>query len=1033
MKRICAVLTAGLLCLGLTACGADGQAEVQTGAVEETGASETAEGTYAYEEKESFGEDSFSIPWTLTLNGDGTYSLHTEGPMGEDTYTGTYTMAGSNVTTSAPKEADVNIMAGWFNEDYSCEWIINEEDHTCAPAKAGTQEGESGVPEGVPGGMPGMSTEPFVYDGEYYTDVQYAQISASDVMDIYLPDTDEATPVVVMIHGGAFRMGDKQMDAVTKCFGVLLDHNYAVATINYRLSDEATYPAAVADAKAAVRYLKANADQYGIDAENIYIRGESAGAYLANMVAVTSDVEELNGDVEDNLEQSSSVKALISFFAPIDWYNMDKDFAELGVTEAQRPMGITSQENSAESAFLGQNVAEDEAKTAATNPINYVEGMSQSQFYAFIEHGDADTNVPYVQSERLYDALSTKYGTEYVTLTILPQAAHEDAAFYTDENLAQIIEFLDAVPRYAKQDREKEEIPVFDEIQITNKTMELLDCKDAWTFDETNCCWCLEDILYTQKATTPKFQRLSIFVPKPYMRAGGEIDPEGEMNGYTARTVPVIFENNSAGYMQMPHTWLEGPRCYAHQYLKQGYVYVTCGNRGHESRDAEGKLCGKAPVNLVDLKTGIRFIRHNRAWIPGDMDKIISVGWSAGGAMSALLAVTGNNENFIPYLEENGAFMEESDAVYASQIYCPIVDLEHADLAYEWLFFADRENEASPAGPAGTMTAFEEALSGKLKEAYVEYFNSLKLVNPDNGEILLLSSDGRSGSGYDYLMKKLNEAAGIYFAKLEKGELPQQYSPEDYLRGNYTYKIPAPMGGPKEEDKADLMQGHAGPGVALQKTPMTGAEKQPTPPSLGDMVSRPPKGVPYQPPTPPMMEVKGKDKSEWLSWDGERAVVKDLDSYVLNHRRRMKPCTSFDILRNESGENKVFGTREHPNMHFNTYIAKAILELKEQFPEEYEKYYGEYAAVRGDAELARRIYMINPLNYIGTDEKSDMAKYCRIRVGASDADTAFSVSMTLALKLAEAGIPTDYRFVWEQPHCEADYVGEVIDWIESIV
>lgn len=575
---------------------------------------------------------------------------------------------------------------------------------------------------------------------------------------------------------------------------------------------------------------------------------------------------------------------------------------------------------------------------------------------------------------------------------------------------------------------------MFDEIQITNKTMELKDCKEAWTFDEKNQCWCLEDILYTEKATTPKFQRLSIFVPKSYMKAGGEIDPAGKMNGYTAKTVPVIFENNSAGYMQMPHTWLDGPRCYAHQYLKQGYVYVTCGSRGHESKDADGKLCGKSPATLVDLKTGIRFIRHNKENVPGDMEKVISVGWSAGGAMSTLLAVTGNNAGFTSYLEENGAFMEESDAVYAAQIYCPIIDLEHADLAYEWLFAADKENEASPAGPSGVMSPFEEALSVKLKDAYVDYFNSLKLPNPDNGEILCLSADGRSGSGYDYLMKKLNEAASTYLAKLKRGELPEQYSPEDYLRGNYTCKVPAPMGGPKEKDKADLMQGHAGPGVALHRPPMeAGMEKPGEPPSLGDMVSRPPKGVQHKAFEPPMMEVKGKDKSEWLSWDGNNAIIKDLDSYVLNHRRRMKPCTSFDVLKNESGENKVFGTPEQPKMHFNATIAKAIQELKEKFPVEYEKYYEAYAAVLGDKELEKRVYLINPLNYIGTEEKNDSAKYCRIRVGASDADTSFSVSMTLALKLVQAGISTDYQLVWEQPHSEADYAGEVIEWIESIV
>lgn len=574
---------------------------------------------------------------------------------------------------------------------------------------------------------------------------------------------------------------------------------------------------------------------------------------------------------------------------------------------------------------------------------------------------------------------------------------------------------------------------MFDQIPITNETLELKDCKAKWTLDEKHRCWCLEDILYTESATTPKFQRLSIFVPQPYMKAAGEIDETGEMNGYTAKTVPVIFENNSAGYMQMPHTWLDGPRCYAHPYLKQGYVYVTSGCRGHESRDAQGRLCGKSPASLVDLKTAIRFIRHNRESLPGNMDKIISVGWSAGGAMSALLAVTGNNDKFMPYLKENGAFLEESDAVYAAQIYCPIVDLEHADLAYEWMFATDPEHEASPAGPAGTLSPFEQALSAKLRVAYVDYFNQLRLRDPDTGEILNLTADGRGGSGYRYLMKKLNESAAAYLTKLERGELPEKYSAEDYLRGRYTYRKPAPKGESGKE-QADLMQGHAGPGVALA-APLAGAGgKRPgEPPTLGDMVSRPPEGVTRQPFAPPMIDAQGKDKSEWLSWDGQRAVIKDLDSYVLNHRRRMKPCTSFDVLKCESGENKVFGTAQQPVMHFNTVIAKAIGELKEDFPEEYARYYWAYAAALEDQALENRVYLINPLNYIGTVEKSDMAKCCRIRVGASDADTSFSVSMTLALKLAQAGIPTDYQFVWEQPHCEADYPGEVIAWIESIV
>ena len=88
-------------------------------------------------------------------------------------------------------------------------------------------------------------------------------------------------------------------------------------------------------------------------------------------------------------------------------------------------------------------------------------------------------------------------------------------------------------------------------IPIVNKTMELADCKDNWSFDEEYQVWCLEDILYTPKATTPKFQRMSIFVPKPYMSAPGVIDLRGVMGKYTSATAPVVFENNSAA--DAPH------------------------------------------------------------------------------------------------------------------------------------------------------------------------------------------------------------------------------------------------------------------------------------------------------------------------------------------------------------------------------------------------------------------------------------------------------------------------------------------------
>ena len=547
--------------------------------------------------------------------------------------------------------------------------------------------------------------------------------------------------------------------------------------------------------------------------------------------------------------------------------------------------------------------------------------------------------------------------------------------------------------------------PMNDDIPITNAAMELSDCRDKWFFDEKYGCWCLEDVLYTAKADVPKFQRLSIFVPKEYMNSDGTPTE-------ASRKVPIVFENNAAGYMQMPHTWLGGPRCYAERYLNHGLIYVTCGCRGRESRNEKGELVGKSPVSLVDLKTAIRFLRHNKAALPGNFDRIISVGWSAGGAMSALLGVTGDNKRYDPYLEAAGAFMDESDAVFASQIYCPIIDLEHADQAYEWCFGADKTSEDCMCGPAETMTPFKEMLSQKLAARYVGYVNRLDLKHPQTDEPLTLDPGGRSGSFYDYLMDCLNASATDFLSRLEAGRLRRDYSAADYLCGRYTFEVPAPHGGNAH---------HAGPGVALEERPM----------SLGDMMSRPPRGVPYVERKPEMIQRQGGDKRAWLSWDGQKAVISSLDDYVLNHRRRMKPCTAFDALNMDSGENHVFGSPQTDYAHFNPAVGEAIEAMRGDFPEEAEKYAKAFD-VSGDAALSERVFLINPMNFIGTDEQSTRAKHYRIRVGAFDADTALTVSMTLAVRLANAGYPVDYALVWDQPHSEADHPGEMLSWIDGI-
>ncbi|MCD8212426.1 MAG: hypothetical protein LUC17_05310, partial [Oscillospiraceae bacterium] len=242
--------------------------------------------------------------------------------------------------------------------------------------------------------------------------------------------------------------------------------------------------------------------------------------------------------------------------------------------------------------------------------------------------------------------------------------------------------------------------------------------------------------------------------------------------------------------------------------------------------------------------------------------------------------------------------------------------------------------------------------------------------------------------------------------------------------------------GPDDSDMKENNMAHfAGAGVNVDAGGPPEDEGPAEPPSLGDMVARPPRGVPFEPgPQPEQTEAQGKDNSAWLSWDGKRARIKDLDTYLLNHRQRMKPCTAFDAMSDESNENRLFGecNKEKDFMHFDSYVAPALEQLKDQFPDDYAEYYEPYCEALNNPEQEKCKYLYNPFNYVTQPENTHAAKYNRIRVGASDADTAFTVSMALACKMKEYGSDVNYELVWDKPHCEADYPGEVIDWIKGI-
>ena len=299
-----------------------------------------------------------------------------------------------------------------------------------APAVEAPAEG---MPPGPPPGgemgvMPGATT--FASVPPTFADLAYADQSDAQKLDLYLPTTGVGPfPVVVMIHGGGFMFGDKADGAGLTGVDQLLEAGYAVASINYRLSGEALWPAQINDSKAAVRYLRAVAAEYNLDPDNFGAWGASAGGTLVALLGTTCGVAELEGADLGNADQSSCVQAVVDWFGPIDFLAMDAQFEGTGCAQNHDAA------DSPESMLVGAPIQTVPDVVATTNAMNYIDDADPA---FFIQHGSADCNVPPVQGQNLADAL----GADRATYMLLDGAGHGGEQFATPENLQLVVEFL---------------------------------------------------------------------------------------------------------------------------------------------------------------------------------------------------------------------------------------------------------------------------------------------------------------------------------------------------------------------------------------------------------------------------------------------------------------------------------------------------------------------------------------------------------------------------------------------------------------
>lgn len=250
-----------------------------------------------------------------------------------------------------------------------------------------------------------------------HRDLAYGDKGERNTLDLFIPKSDKPLPLIIWVHGGGWSAGSKANPPAL----FMLEKGYAVASINYRLSQTAKFPAQIEDSKAAVRYLRANAKKFKIDPDRFGAWGGSAGGHLVAMLGTTGDVKDLEGDGA-NKDVSSRVQAVCDFYGPTDMTRFKTT-----------PYG-----ESARNGLLGGNPTDKSDLAAKASPVKFA---TKDDAPSLLVHGDKDDLVPLEQSEFLEQAL--KSAQVPCEVLVIKGAGHGGPAFASQDLRKKIVDFFD--------------------------------------------------------------------------------------------------------------------------------------------------------------------------------------------------------------------------------------------------------------------------------------------------------------------------------------------------------------------------------------------------------------------------------------------------------------------------------------------------------------------------------------------------------------------------------------------------------------
>ncbi len=262
-----------------------------------------------------------------------------------------------------------------------------------------------------------------VAKAEILTDIEYAKVGEKGLLlDLFLPE-GKPDGLVIYVHGGGWSSGSKSDCPIRG----LRNLGFAVASVDYRLSGEAPFPANVHDIKAAVRFLRAKAGEFGFPENRIAIAGSSAGGHLAALVGLSSEVNALEGSLGEYPQVSSRVGAVVSFFGA---GNLNT------ILEQSTPFGLQMRVPALQ-MLLGGALPEKRALATLASPVTHADAGDPP---VLLLHGDADPQMPPQQSEEL--AAACRQAGIAVTLRLLPGSRHGGREFYDAPQLERVRAFL---------------------------------------------------------------------------------------------------------------------------------------------------------------------------------------------------------------------------------------------------------------------------------------------------------------------------------------------------------------------------------------------------------------------------------------------------------------------------------------------------------------------------------------------------------------------------------------------------------------